>query len=197
MSSQLQAIVRTLELRTPAQPLTPINVWDEELDRRISSLTEEDLPIGRGGRETLDTVKAGLHLWNDNLFAAHELVQNIDTPTGSYWHGIMHRMEGDYPNAKYWFRQTGRHPAMIRLIREASAWLKTEAGLFDMQESEGRAGLMKLAAESEWNPYWFVDLVELLESGRADRSLRPILEHIQRLEIKALIESTIFGDPAG
>jgi hypothetical protein len=33
---------------------------------------------------------AGLWLHHDFLDASHTLSQAIDTPTGSYWHGVMH-----------------------------------------------------------------------------------------------------------
>src|SRR5688572_8078834 len=55
---------------------------------------------------------AGVWLLHDFLDESHTLSQGIDTSAGSFWHGIMHRREGDFSNAKYWFRHTGRHPAM-------------------------------------------------------------------------------------
>lgn len=59
-----------------------------------------------------DAIKAGLWLYVDELDRSHEYSQSIYTPTGSFWHAIMHRREGDFPNAKYWYRKAGRHPAM-------------------------------------------------------------------------------------
>lgn len=57
-------------------------------------------------------IKAGLWLYIDELDRSHEYSQAIHTPTGSFWHAIMHRREGDFPNAKYWYRKAGAHPAM-------------------------------------------------------------------------------------
>jgi len=53
---------------------------------------------------------AGTWLLHDFLERSHALSQEVDRPEGSYWHGILHRREGDFSNAKYWFRRVGRHP---------------------------------------------------------------------------------------
>ena len=55
---------------------------------------------------------SALWLYIDELDRSHRISQGIDTPTGSFWHGIMHRREGDFGNSHYWFRNTGEHPAM-------------------------------------------------------------------------------------
>ncbi|MCC6695925.1 MAG: hypothetical protein IT365_09890 [Candidatus Hydrogenedentes bacterium] len=55
---------------------------------------------------------AGLWLYVDDLERSHVLSQGIDDSTGSFWHGIMHRREGDFSNSHYWFRRVGTHPAM-------------------------------------------------------------------------------------
>jgi hypothetical protein len=54
---------------------------------------------------------AGLHLLNDDLDAAHRLVQtHEDDPTANYWHQLVHRREGDWGNSRYWIGKTGPHP---------------------------------------------------------------------------------------
>ena len=35
----------------------------------------------------------------------HYIVQDGTTPLASYLHGVVYRMEADYWNSKYWFRQ--------------------------------------------------------------------------------------------
>ena len=55
-------------------------------------------------------LEAALWLYVDDLERSHVISQGITEATGSYWHGIMHRREGDFSNSHYWFRQTGRHP---------------------------------------------------------------------------------------
>jgi hypothetical protein len=56
-----------------------------------------------------------LWLLAGELDRSHVVSQSLETDEGSYWHGIMHRREGDFWNSKYWFRKVGRHPVMEQL----------------------------------------------------------------------------------
>jgi hypothetical protein len=40
--------------------------------------------------------------------AAHGIAQDLETPTGSWLHALMHLIEGDLGNARYWFVEAGR-----------------------------------------------------------------------------------------
>ena len=55
---------------------------------------------------------AGIWLYVDDIWTSHTVSQDIPVATGSYWHGIMHRREGDFWNSHYWFNRVGDHPAM-------------------------------------------------------------------------------------
>lgn len=50
-------------------------------------------------------IQAAIWLYVDDLDRSHTISQGIPGPVGAYWHGIMHRREGDFWNAKYWFRR--------------------------------------------------------------------------------------------
>ncbi|MCA9238885.1 MAG: hypothetical protein KDA37_01740 [Planctomycetales bacterium] len=65
---------------------------------------------------------AGVWLVSDYLDESHTLSQAIPTREGSFWHGIMHRREGDYSNAKYWFRRVGEHPVFEQLAAQFGEW---------------------------------------------------------------------------
>lgn len=39
---------------------------------------------------------------------AHTIVQNDETPLGYWAHGIVHLLEGDRDNARYWYRKAKR-----------------------------------------------------------------------------------------
>lgn len=60
-------------------------------------------------------VAAALWLYVDDLDRSHALSQSIETEAGAFWHGIMHRREGDFWNSKYWFRRAGTLPDRLGL----------------------------------------------------------------------------------
>src|SRR3954452_17648064 len=63
-------------------------------------------PSARYPQEALSGLFLRLNRWEKS----HQLSHDLNTPEGSYWHGIAHRLEPDYGNAAYWFRRVGRHP---------------------------------------------------------------------------------------
>lgn len=57
---------------------------------------------------------AAAYLYADDLVAAHNKVYDMEeNDEAAYWHGIMHRREGDFYNANYWFRRAGSLPARL------------------------------------------------------------------------------------
>ena len=99
------------QLMAGTPDLAPREPLDQSLSQRIRAA---DLFSGMSG-EMVDCCRAGLLLFNDDLGAAHEIVQNVDSQTGSFWHAIVHRREGDFGNARYWWNLTGAHPAFDEL----------------------------------------------------------------------------------
>jgi hypothetical protein len=93
-------------LKDRRPPLSPSGPADATLS---ATILKADLFPGKSG-EMVETVRAGLLLLNDDLDPAHNIVQSIETSTGSFWHAIIHRREGDFSNARYWWHRTGTHP---------------------------------------------------------------------------------------
>ncbi|EMI40694.1 hypothetical protein [Rhodopirellula sp. SWK7] len=60
-------------------------------------------------------VLSGLWLLAGDLDRSHSISQNEPSSQGSFWHGIMHRREGDYSNAAYWFRRVRSSPVLESL----------------------------------------------------------------------------------
>jgi hypothetical protein len=55
---------------------------------------------------------AGLWLYVDDLERSHAVSQGLDDAAGAFWHGIMHRREGDFSNSHYWMRRAASHPLL-------------------------------------------------------------------------------------
>ena len=107
-------------------------------------------------REMGHCVIAGLWLVHDFLDESHAISQRIDTPSGSFWHGILHRREGDYSNAKYWFRRVGRH-AVFDALSQRAAELAAERG--DVH------AIQQFTKGGAWDPFAFVDLCQAIAEG--------------------------------
>jgi hypothetical protein len=48
------------------------------------------------------------HLNRGEWQAAHEIVQNLEDPLAYWLHALVHRLEGDLDNARYWYRRAKR-----------------------------------------------------------------------------------------
>ena len=48
------------------------------------------------------------HLTRGDWQKAHAIVQNDESDLGYWAHGIVHMLEGDIGNARYWYRRAGR-----------------------------------------------------------------------------------------
>lgn len=89
---------------------------------------------------------AALFLYVSDLDRSHTLSQGVTNTTGSYWHGIMHRREGDFSNSHYWMRMAAGHP-----LRTARPDLDPDAFIDQVAEARG-ADMPELVARQreEW-----------------------------------------------
>ncbi|MGD9720447.1 MAG: hypothetical protein AB7O59_06555 [Pirellulales bacterium] len=145
----------------------------------LAALTPESVvaPHPVRDRDMAQACLAGLWLAHDFLDRSHSISQEIETTTGSYWHGIMHRREGDFSNAKYWFRRVGRHPVFEPLgVAAAELAAASQAG----QAADA------LRDQSEWDPYLFVDLCERARGEPA--TWDELCRRVQRREWELLFD---------
>ncbi len=95
---------------------------------------------------------------------AHILVQDGRDDLERYIHGIVHRLEGDFWNSKYWFRQV-RDRAFLNVLDEAISIELKELGLFESAQQ------LDLFPNSRFSPGQFVDQCErLMTSPTKDRN---------------------------
>ena len=144
---------------------------------QLSALTEARLCDGHAvrDREMARACLAALWLYHDFLDESHRISQSLHGREGSYWHGIMHRREGDYANAKYWFRRVGAHPIHEALGLSARALAQDAPG-------DGKA----IRPSSAWDPAGFVDRCAAAcagQSGAAD-----LCQRIQEREWQLLFD---------
>jgi hypothetical protein len=179
------AVVRRLEERAQLPPLAPRQPWSDEVRQQIEGLTPETMFGSATIANPHDAMAAlsGLFLWNDCLDLSHRLSQGIETQTGSYWHGIMHRREPDYSNSKYWFRRVGEHP-LFPQVRAAAIEILGNAGHGYRWATETTAMMEQKPA---WDPFAFVDWCEACENGTLSPQSRAVLEEIQLAEIRLLL----------
>jgi hypothetical protein len=82
------------------------------------------------GNDKPDLRRAVTLLEEGDWQGAHSIVQQDESSALSCWaHGIVHLMEGDLPNARYWYRAAGLgFPEAPSVAAEISA-LKSSIGM--------------------------------------------------------------------
>jgi hypothetical protein len=145
-------------------PLASGTCSSQEAYRQLKSARAHDL---FGHARAPEAAMAGLYLYFSCLDESHTISQSIETPDGSFWHGIMHRQEPDAGNSGYWFRRVGKHP-IFPALRDAANALGYSAG-------------------SSWDPFAFIDACdEARQQPGADREL--LLRKVQLAEWQLLFD---------
>lgn len=111
-------------------------------------------------------VLSGLWLLAGDLDRSHTISQNDSSQEGSFWHGIMHRREGDYSNAAYWFNRVGSHPVSRQLatiygdeygdffqFNDAVAAVCGNADTRDSNPGEGRTASSERLQQIQWTEW--------------------------------------------
>lgn len=117
----LNTLPRPLHQTITNAPLPPLG--DAETDAACAAYLAEFPQLGLADtvtRDAIDLCTSGLWLLAGDLDRSHTISQDLDSAEGSFWHGIMHRREGDFGNAKYWFRRVGDHPVFEQIGRQAA-----------------------------------------------------------------------------
>ncbi|MGE3312737.1 MAG: hypothetical protein AB7O66_22435 [Limisphaerales bacterium] len=116
-----------------------------------------------------------LLLWHDHLDEAHAVVQDLPGPDAAWVHGIMHRREPDYSNARYWFHRVGRHEAFEPMAEQAAPLLAAHAAL-----------PYRLIRDGSWDPMAFIDAVSAAIRPGSDPGVARLIVDLQRAETLVL-----------
>ncbi len=183
-TSAIAEIIEKLEAGNSLPPLVPENAWSSELTDTLLTLSLEDLFDGQSLKDDIfgGAIKSGLLLWNDALNDSHDVSQELGNNTGSYWHGIMHRREPDYSNAKYWFGRVGTHPIFPELRERAIELFKETANPSDALTQIAQT----IEAQENWDAYQFIDWCQAAENASSPDVTR-FLQQVQAEEIKLLL----------
>ena len=140
-------------------PLVSPRSADAELARLLRRPSRELFP--EAARP--EAAHAGLWMYFGFFDESHAIAQDLKTAEGSYWHGILHRMEPDAWNAGYWFGRVGQHPVFPALHAAAKA--------------------LGYPVGGRWDAKAFIDACDRTGAGRD-----PLLEQVQLAEWQILFD---------
>lgn len=141
----------------PAEPpwLGPTARPNVSSEAALAKQFATDPALQRLRAQTRRLAEATILIWSDHLESAHRVVQEIETAEGAYLHGVVHRREPDFWNAKYWFRRASR--------------ASVNAAMAAPSESEARdpsveAWSSRVFPGGRWEPLAFVDACEAAQA---------------------------------
>jgi hypothetical protein len=137
---------------------------DQGLIQRIAAT--QDREIARANSPEARCIRSLLFIAAGGLDQAHRLVQEISTSDAAYIHGIVHRIDDDFDNARYWFRRAQVHPAAAEMYRRAAAHS------------------LAVSSHPVWDPSRVTDMVETSRAAGVTEELRAILT----IEFEVLLE---------
>jgi hypothetical protein len=140
-------------------------------DELIEFLRSADLAqLGGFPPSQVPYARSLLLLAAGDIESAHRIAQESSSANATYVHGMVHRIEDDFDNARYWFFRAGVHPASPEIYRRAAA------------------NSQRIASHPTWDAGRVTDW---LEESRA-KGMNQELKDVLRIETEVLLE--YFGD---
>ncbi len=121
------------------------------------------------------------------LDPSHDIVQEGRNDFEKYIHGIIHRLEGDYWNANYWFRQV-RSRKLLAGIGSTMTERLAASGNFDAARKAG------FIDQDEFSPQRFVEACEAFLQSKKNASeagREELLESIGQAEWEAVWKAVV------
>ncbi len=176
-SQAIQSILEPAEAGRRLMPLAPAQPFSGEGLERLRLTSAGALFDAPPASTTFaQCSESALYLYFSDLDRSHRISQEIGSTTGSFLHGIMHRQEPDYSNARYWFRKVASHPVYNAL---------RAAALHDLPR--GSKLRNPIDSRPEWDAFWMVEQCEVAR-GSGGQDLEHDLLIIQSLEWRLLFD---------
>lgn len=166
-------------------PLLPRKAFDASLSdaiRKEASSSGSKGSKGEKGGEWPPSLEASVHLLNDDLNAAHDIVTDReDDDACNVSHALLHRREGEWWNSLYWARQLD-HPFVQQMYAGGKAGcvafferVRDTAAAAGGKRSGGRGAdaaqqLEQVQTQQEKELKGLVRLLWLEHQGRAERT---------------------------
>ena len=162
----IDRLLKRSEVLSRLQPKEPL-FW--ALSDEFRSMDDAAVADGREVKDSahLALVRGAILYALDELDQAHRVFQEDHTSLGSYWHGMMHRREGDFDNARYWFRRAGR------------------LATFHTMHAGARSASPTMARQETWDPYLLSGQCEQVRFGATE--LIPECQKLLRVEFDPLL----------
>jgi hypothetical protein len=128
---------------------------DQRMIQRVAAT--EDHEIAKTNGQEARCIRSLLYVAAGGVDEAHRIVQGISSSDGAYVHGMVHRIEDDFDNARYWFRRAGTHPASAAMYSRAVG------------------DRLTVASQPVWDPILLTDLVETSRTAGVTGDLRAVL----------------------
>jgi hypothetical protein len=140
------------------------------LVRRVREADDATISGGltAGDPAVFALIRGGLYYAVDAIHEAHVVFQEASGDLGAYWHGMVHRREGDFENARYWFRRAGKLP------------------FFDSLHHAACEHSAVMARQANWDPYLFTGECEQARFG-AEEGIKQ-LAALQLIEFEGVFD---------
>ncbi len=152
----------TLALPLPREP------GSYERIIQLREATEEALLGGRPVKDPalVPLLRAALFYFHNALPDSHALLNTASGDLAAYWHGMVHRREGDFENARHWMRRAGTQPTFAEMHARACD------------------GSPHMARQTGWDPFLFIHLCEQFRFGAEE--FRTEIGALQRAEFDVM-----------
>ncbi len=172
-----------LRFNSPAAytKLVPAGSGSDEIRKVLKDVTPKQLlSVPIKDESEARCILSALYLWHDCLDESHTISQSISTATGSFWHAIMHRREGDFANSKYWYARCQNHPALPIIAAQVNTFVST---------LPADKTILRIT-QSGFNPDAFVDFAQQSHTNPHTDQYR-LAVSLQQIEWRCLFDYSV------